>query len=60
MTFGFVDADTLPGDNYLLNNAGTMLVGRKSKKHYALNDRLQVVVENVDRFKRLIDFRPAR
>jgi ribonuclease R len=59
MTFGFVSADNLPGDHYTPNNAGTMLVGRKTKQHYALNDRLNVQVENVDRFKRLIDFRPV-
>jgi ribonuclease R len=59
MTFGFVSADNLPGDHYTPNNAGTMLVGRKTKKHFALNDRLDVQVENVDRFKRLIDFRPV-
>jgi len=59
MTFGFVSADNLGGDHYTLNNAGTALVGRKSKQQFALNARLDVVVENVDRFKRLIDFRPA-
>jgi ribonuclease R len=59
MTFGFVSADNLGGDHFLLNNAGTALVGRKTKKSYALNDRLEVFVDNVDRFKRLIDFRPA-
>jgi ribonuclease R len=59
MTFGFVSADDLGGDHYTLNNAGTALVGRKTKKQFALNDRLEVTVDNVDRFKRLIDFRPA-
>lgn len=59
MTFGFVSVDALGGDNFTPNNAGTMLVGRKSKQHYELNGRLDVVVDNVDRFKRLIDFRPA-
>ena len=59
MTFGFVSADNLAGDHFTLNNAGTALVGRKTRKSYALNDRLDVFVENVDRFKRLIDFRPA-
>ena len=59
MTFGFVSADNLGGDHYLLNAAGNMLVGRKTKREFALNARLEVVVDNVDRFKRLIDFRPA-
>ncbi len=59
MTFGFVSADLLPIDHYLLTDDGTALVGRKSKRRFALNDRLEVVVAQVDRFKRLIDFRPA-
>jgi ribonuclease R len=36
-----------------------MLVGRRTKKRYELNARIPVVVDKVDRFKRLIDFRPA-
>jgi len=59
MTFGFVSADTLGGDSFSLNGAGNALVGRKTKREFALNARLEVVVDNVDRFKRLIDFRPA-
>jgi ribonuclease R len=58
MTFGFVPASALGDDYYALNNAGTALVGRKRKKHYAVNGRLDVMVEKVDRYKRLIDFRP--
>ena len=59
MTFGFISADSLTDDHYQLNNAGTALTGRRSKKRLELNGRLQVVVAKVDRFKRLIDFRPA-
>jgi len=59
MTFGFVAASSLGDDYFTLNQAGTALVGRRRKKHYTLNDRLDVVVEKVDRYKRLIDFRPA-
>ena len=59
MTFGFVAVTSLDDDRYLPNNAGTMLVGRKTKKKFELNGRLDVVVDRVDRFKRLIDFRPA-
>ncbi len=46
-------------DYYSLNNAGDALVGRKKKKRYELNQRLDVVVDKVDRYKRLIDFVPA-
>jgi len=59
MTFGFISANSLVDDQYQLNGAGTMLVGRRSKKTFALNARIPVVVDKVDRFKRLIDFRPV-
>jgi len=59
MTFGFVSADTLPDDYYQLNAEGNSLVGRRRHRAYELNGRLDVVVDKVDRFKRIIDFRPA-
>ena len=59
MTFGFVAASTLVDDYYTLAEDGTALVGRRRKRRFALNDRLDVVVDKVDRYKRLIDFRPA-
>ena len=43
----------------LLVVAGNALVGRKKHRTFALNGRLDVVVDKVDRFKRIIDFRPA-
>jgi len=57
MTFGFVNAASMPDDYYTLNNAGTALIGRKTKKRYEVGGRIQVVVEKVDRYKRLLDFR---
>jgi len=59
MTFGFVAADALGGDYFQLNPAGNALVGRKKHQSYESNGRLDVVVDKVDRFKRIIDFRPA-
>jgi ribonuclease R len=59
MTFGFIAAGTLPNDTYRLEDDGTRFVGKRTKKRYELNTRLDVVVEKVDRFKRMIDFRPA-
>ncbi len=59
MTFGFVSTASLPDDHYQVNPAGTVLTGRRHKRRFELNGRLPVVVERVDRFKRLIDFRPA-
>jgi ribonuclease R len=59
MTFGFISTNALTDDRYVPTDDGTVLVGRKTKKKFALNGRLDVVVDKVDRFKRLIDFRPA-
>ena len=59
MTFGFVSSDTLGDDYYQLNAEGNALVGRRKHRLFELNGRLDVVVDKVDRFKRIIDFRPA-
>ncbi|MEO7597854.1 MAG: RNB domain-containing ribonuclease, partial [Opitutus sp.] len=59
MTFGFVAASSLADDHYNPSNDGTALVGRKTKRRFELNGRLKVVVDKVDRFKRLIDFAPV-
>jgi ribonuclease R len=60
MTFGFVAASAIGDDYYALNNSGDALVGRKRKQRFEINQRLDVVVDKVDRYKRLIDFRPER
>jgi ribonuclease R len=57
MTFGLIHISTLRDDLYLLNNAGTALVGRRSRRRLELGQKVSVVTERVDRFKRQIDFR---
>ncbi|PTY06901.1 3'-5' exonuclease [Opitutaceae bacterium EW11] len=57
MAFGFVPTSSMGDDYFALTNDGTSLVGRRSKKRYDLGGHIQVVVDKVDRFKRLIDFR---
>jgi ribonuclease R len=59
MTFGFVSSDSLGDDYYQLNPEGNALIGRRRHRAFELNGRLDVVVDKVDRFKRVIDFRPA-
>ena len=59
MTYGFVSADLLGDDNYGLNTSGTALVGRRKHKRFELGGRLDVTVDKVDRYKRIIDFRPV-
>jgi ribonuclease R len=57
MTFGFVHLSTLRDDLYLLNNAGTALIGRRTRRRLDVGQKVQVITERVDRFKRQIDFR---
>jgi ribonuclease R len=59
MTFGLVHLSTMRDDLYLLNNAGTALIGRRTKRRLDVGQKIQVVTEKVDRFKRQIDFRLA-
>jgi len=59
MTFGLVPASALTDDHYLRNQAGTALIGRRTRKRYELGGTIEVVVAQVDRFRRTIDFRPA-
>jgi ribonuclease R len=59
MTFGFLPANALPEDYYNTNPAGTALIGRRTKRSFELGAKIEVLVDKVDRFKRLIDFRLA-
>lgn len=59
MTFGLIHLSTMRDDLYLLNNAGTALIGRRTRKKFELGQKVTVVTERVDRFKRQIDFRLA-
>ncbi len=54
--FGMVPVSSLKDDFYVLNGAGTAFVGRKTKRKFELGHKVQVVVDKVDRQKRLIDF----
>ena len=59
MAFGLVPAAGL-GEPTLFSESGHgSLIGRRTKRRYELNGRLDVEVYRVDRVKRLIDFRPA-
>ena len=59
MTFGFVPASELGDDFFSTTPDGSALVGRKTKKRYALNGKIEVEVHKVDRVKRIMDFRLA-
>ncbi|HTJ79080.1 MAG TPA: RNB domain-containing ribonuclease [Rariglobus sp.] len=59
MTFGFLPVTALPDDVYNPNSTVTALTGRRTKKTFELGGKISVLVDKVDRFKRLIDFRLA-
>ncbi|MFA5262980.1 MAG: RNB domain-containing ribonuclease [Opitutaceae bacterium] len=59
MTFGFIPAASLDDDYYSRNASGSALVGRRKHRQYKLGATIDVVVLSVDRFRRLIDFKPV-
>jgi len=56
MTFGFIKEEGLPADRYERSSDGKSLVGRRSRRRFTLGSTIDVVVSNVDRQRRLIDF----
>uniref|UniRef100_UPI0005B9899C ribonuclease R family protein n=1 Tax=Geminisphaera colitermitum TaxID=1148786 RepID=UPI0005B9899C len=65
MTFGFIPASELSaaaGNDayYAPTPDGAALAARRGQPRYELGAKLDVIVSKVDRFKRLIDFKPAR
>ena len=57
MAYGLVHVSTMTDDLYGLNDDETALVGRRTGRSFTLGQRVTVVAERVDRFKRQIDFR---
>jgi len=60
LAYGLVHVSTLHDDLYSINSDGNALIGRKTKRRFALGDKVMVSVYRVDRFKRQIDFQVAR
>jgi ribonuclease R len=54
--FGMVPVSRLQDDFYVLNGAGTAFIGRKTKRKFELGHKIEVIVDKVDRQRRLIDF----
>ncbi len=54
--FGMVPVSSLKDDFYVLNGEGTAFIGRKTKRKFELGHKIEVIVEKVDRQRRLIDF----
>jgi ribonuclease R len=57
MAYGLVHVSTMTNDLYSLDDDGTKLIGRRTGKTFELGQKVMVMAERVDRFKRQIDFR---
>jgi ribonuclease R len=53
---GLVHISALTDDFYVLDSTQRRLIGRRTRKRFAIGDELRVFVARVDRFKRQIDF----
>jgi ribonuclease R len=56
---GFLPARRLPGDYFELNALGTALVGRRGGGVYRLGDRLEVLVERIEKAEGKVEISPA-
>ena len=55
--YGLIPLSSLSDDLYLLTPDGSAVVGRRSRKRYALGQTVPVIVTAVDRFRRTMNFR---
>jgi ribonuclease R len=53
---GLVHVSSLTNDFYVFDAVQRRLLGRRSRKRFAVGDELRVFVSRVDRFKRQVDF----
>ena len=53
---GLVHVSSLTDDFYVFEQTRRQLIGRRSRKRFAVGDEIRVFVARVDRFKRQIDF----
>ncbi|MGH9670475.1 MAG: ribonuclease R family protein [Terriglobales bacterium] len=56
---GLVPMGTLSGDRYTYRENTKQIVGERSRRTYSLGDRVQVLVDRIDRFQRKIQFAVA-
>jgi ribonuclease R len=56
LTTGLIHVSSLADDFYVFEPARFQLIGRRSRKRFAVGDELRVFVARVDPFKRQIDF----
>jgi ribonuclease R len=59
MLTGLIHVSSLGGDFFTFDPGRLCFIGRKTRKKYALGDKLMVVVARVDAYKKQIDFVPV-
>ena len=55
--YGLITLSSMTDDLYQIVSDGSAVVGRRSRRRYALGQTVSVTVERVDRFRRTMDFR---
>jgi len=53
---GLVPIDTLPGDEYAYHENVRKVVGKRSRREFAIGDRVRVILERVDANERKLQF----
>ncbi|HME11026.1 MAG TPA: VacB/RNase II family 3'-5' exoribonuclease [Bryobacteraceae bacterium] len=53
---GLVPIDTLPGDRYMYNENTRKIVGQRSRRMFAIGDRVHVVLDRVEALERKLQF----
>ena len=53
---GLVPIDTLPGDQYVYHENVSKIVGKRSRREFAIGDRARVILDRVDASERKLQF----
>ena len=56
MAYGFVHISSLVSDFYVLSEDSQSLVGRRTQQKFSIGDKIFIVVDKVDRYRRQMDF----
>ena len=56
MAFGMIRLSSLKDDLYILSGDGQTLRGRRKHREFRIGDKVQVIIETVDRYKRQMNF----
>ena len=60
MVEGLIRIEDIPGDYYIYQESGFCLMGKSSKKRYTLGDKIDIIVDSVDKDKGEINFKLAK